>query len=29
LAQELAAIIDADPDFERSAPTPLSAVCFR
>jgi aromatic-L-amino-acid decarboxylase len=28
-AQELAAIIDADPDFERSAPTPFSAVCFR
>jgi len=28
-AQELAAMIDADPDFERSAPTPFSAVCFR
>ena len=25
----LAAIIDADPDFERLAPTPLSTVCFR
>jgi aromatic-L-amino-acid decarboxylase len=28
-AQELAAMIDADPDFERSAPTPFSTVCFR
>jgi aromatic-L-amino-acid decarboxylase len=28
-AQELAAIVDADPDFERSAPTPFSVVCFR
>jgi aromatic-L-amino-acid decarboxylase len=28
-AQELAAMIDADPDFERSAPVPFSAVCFR
>jgi aromatic-L-amino-acid decarboxylase len=29
LAQWLAAQIDADPDFERLAPTPLSVVCFR
>ena len=28
-AAELAALIDAHPDFERLAPTPLSAVCFR
>lgn len=28
-AQELAASIDADPRFERAAPTPLSVVCFR
>ena len=28
-AQELAALIDADPDFERCAPAPFSAVCFR
>ena len=28
-AQELAAIVDADPAFERSAPSPLSVVCFR
>jgi aromatic-L-amino-acid decarboxylase len=28
-AQELAALVDADPDFERAAPTPFSAVCFR
>jgi len=28
-AQELAAAIDADPRFERSAPAPLSVVCFR
>jgi aromatic-L-amino-acid decarboxylase len=28
-AQELAAMVDADPDFERSAPTPFSTVCFR
>ncbi len=27
--EELAALIDADPDFERLAPTPLSTVCFR
>ena len=26
---ELAAMIDAHPDFERLAPTPLSTVCFR
>ena len=28
-AQELAAAVDADPDFERTAPAPLSVVCFR
>ncbi len=28
-AQELAAQIDAEPRFERVAPTPLSTVCFR
>ena len=28
-AQELAAAIDADPCFERVAPTPFSLVCFR
>jgi aromatic-L-amino-acid/L-tryptophan decarboxylase len=28
-AQKLAAIIRADPDFEVSAPTPFSLVCFR
>jgi aromatic-L-amino-acid/L-tryptophan decarboxylase len=29
LAQELAKKIDDDPDFERTAPTPFSTVCFR
>ncbi|UCG25784.1 MAG: amino acid decarboxylase, partial [Chloroflexota bacterium] len=29
LGQQLAGWIDADPDFERLAPTPLSVVCFR
>jgi aromatic-L-amino-acid decarboxylase len=29
LAQQLAATIDADDDFERLAPSPLSIVCFR
>jgi aromatic-L-amino-acid decarboxylase len=29
LGQLLAGWIDADPDFERMAPTPLSVVCFR
>jgi len=29
LGQELARWVDADPDFERLAPTPLSTVCFR
>jgi aromatic-L-amino-acid/L-tryptophan decarboxylase len=29
LAQEFAAWVDAAPDWERLAPTPLSAVCFR
>ncbi|MFQ5789470.1 MAG: pyridoxal phosphate-dependent decarboxylase family protein [Acidobacteriota bacterium] len=29
LAQKLASWIDADPDFERLAPTPFSTVCFR
>jgi aromatic-L-amino-acid decarboxylase len=29
LAQELAAQVDADPRFERAAPTPFSVVCFR
>jgi aromatic-L-amino-acid decarboxylase len=28
-AGELATIIDADPQFERTAPTPFSVVCFR
>jgi aromatic-L-amino-acid decarboxylase len=28
-AQELARQIDAHPDFERTAPTPFSTVCFR
>jgi len=29
LGQELARWVDADPDFERMAPTPFSIVCFR
>jgi aromatic-L-amino-acid decarboxylase len=29
LAQELAGQVDADPRFERTAPTPFSVVCFR
>ena len=29
LAQQFAAWVDADPDFERLAPTPFSVVCFR
>jgi aromatic-L-amino-acid decarboxylase len=29
LAAELAAVVDADPDFERLAPTPFSTVCLR
>jgi len=29
LASRLAAWVDADPDFERLAPTPMSVVCFR
>jgi aromatic-L-amino-acid decarboxylase len=29
LAQQFAAWVDADPDFERLAPVPLSVVCFR
>jgi len=29
LAREFAAWVDADPDFERLAPVPLSLVCFR
>jgi aromatic-L-amino-acid decarboxylase len=29
LAQEMAREIDADPRFERTAPTPFSVVCFR
>jgi aromatic-L-amino-acid decarboxylase len=29
LAQQFAAKIDADPDFERAAPAPFSVVCFR
>ena len=29
LAQLFARWVDASPDFERMAPTPLSAVCFR
>jgi aromatic-L-amino-acid decarboxylase len=28
-AQQLAALVDADPRFERAAPVPFSAVCFR
>ncbi len=28
-AQELAAAVDADPHFERTAPSPFSVVCFR
>ncbi|HLY16285.1 MAG TPA: pyridoxal-dependent decarboxylase [Bryobacteraceae bacterium] len=28
-AQELAAAVDADPRFERTAPAPFSVVCFR
>lgn len=28
-AQELAALVDAAPDFERLAPAPLNIVCFR
>jgi aromatic-L-amino-acid decarboxylase len=28
-AQELAAAVDADPQFERTAPSPFSVVCFR
>ena len=29
LGRELAALVDADPLFERNAPTPFSVVCFR
>ena len=29
MAQEFAAWVDASPDWERLAPTPLSLVCFR
>lgn len=29
LASDLAAAVDADPDFERLAPTPFSTVCLR
>jgi aromatic-L-amino-acid decarboxylase len=29
LAQEFAAWVDADPNWERTAPTPLNLVCFR
>ncbi|HWE62673.1 MAG TPA: pyridoxal-dependent decarboxylase [Chloroflexota bacterium] len=29
LAQQFVAWVDADPDFERLAPTPLSTICFR
>jgi aromatic-L-amino-acid/L-tryptophan decarboxylase len=29
LAEELAAAVDADPDFERLAPAPFSTVCLR
>jgi aromatic-L-amino-acid decarboxylase len=29
LAAELAGLVDADLDFERLAPTPLSTICFR
>jgi aromatic-L-amino-acid decarboxylase len=28
-AKDLAALVDADPDFERVAPVPFSVVCFR
>jgi len=28
-AQKLAALVDADPKFERVAPVPFSVVCFR
>ena len=28
-AQRLAKLVDADPQFERAAPVPLSVVCFR
>jgi aromatic-L-amino-acid/L-tryptophan decarboxylase len=28
-AQEFAALVDANPDFERTAPAPFSVVCFR
>src|SRR5256714_2961739 len=28
-AQQLAKLVDAHPDFERTAPVPLSVVCFR
>ncbi len=28
-AQKLAALVEADPHFERAAPVPLSVVCFR
>src|SRR6185503_14090199 len=29
LVQELASQVDADPQFERTAPAPFSVVCFR
>ena len=29
MAQEFAAQVDGDPDFERAAPSPFSVVCFR
>ena len=29
MAQEFAAAVDADPSFERTAPSPFSVVCFR
>ena len=29
MAQRFAALVDADPDFERVAPAPFSVVCFR
>jgi aromatic-L-amino-acid decarboxylase len=29
MAQAFAAMVDADPDFERTAPSPFSVVCFR
>jgi aromatic-L-amino-acid decarboxylase len=29
LAQEFARLVDNDPEFERTAPTPFSVVCFR